>query len=149
MKTLRASFEIGPGQLNWFLGTQQINEALQAKSIEALDMAAAAVLQRLRVSFQAEQGPDGTPWKPSKSGARRKAQGLGQTMFKTGNLFHSIQLFRVGENERAIGTDVEYGRKHQFGKGDMFRPFLGLTDEHRSLVESIFVKKLKTLGAIK
>lgn len=145
-KSIRASFEFGPGELNWFLGTQKLQAQLEAKAIEALDMGAAAVLQRIRTNYQAERGPDGTPWVPSKAGKRRKAKGTGQTLFDTGNLFHSIQLYRPADNERAIGTDVEYAPRHQLGKGDMYRPFLGLTDEDRLLVESIFTKKLKTIG---
>lgn len=117
-------------------------ESLKAQAERALDEAAAAIYNRLRTGFLAEQDPWGKPWIPSKAGAERKALKLGQTLFATGRLFRSIQVYK-SEGERQIGTDVSYAPKHNFGQeGNLQRVFLALTDEHIELAQAIFNLRL-------
>lgn len=109
-----------------------------------LDQAAALQLNRIRTRFLAEEDPDGQPWVPSVSGAKRKAAGDGMTLFDTGNLFRSIHAFSNSPEERAIGTDVEYGRIHQFGlEGNVARPFLGFSPEDVNLIELLVTRRIQ------
>ena len=116
-----------------------------------LDQAASNALHRIQYRFLHEQrGAHGEVWKQSDAAKRRlsgkdkKLKG-GDTLFRYGDLFRSIQVFEDGdEASRSIGTDLTSGRRkgdkpgllyglfHQFGKGDMYRPFLGLNQEDKS-----------------
>lgn len=60
--------------------------------------------------FQAERGPDGTPWKPSRR-ARREG---GRTLTDTGRLRASI-THRATRTTLEVGTNVVYAAIHQFG----------------------------------
>ncbi len=111
-----------------------------------LDKAGASLLHRIRTRFLAELDPDNVPWIPSKAGLRRRARGSTGTLFKTGNLFHSIQLHTVGDLERKISTDVWYARHHQDGTGGhLMRKFLGFNDEDQTVFTAIVQNELVTL----
>ena len=60
--------------------------------------------------FEAERGPNGRAWKPSK---RARKQG-GKTLSDTGRLCASITR-RASRREVAVGTNVLYAAIHQFG----------------------------------
>ena len=111
----------------------------------ALDQSAASILSALRKTFLEEKSPDGTPWVPSKAGEDRKASGRGGgTLFDTGRLFQSIQLYTTGPNERLIGTDVPYADKLQLGiYGGVPRVIIELTSDHIELARKIFLFQLK------
>lgn len=110
----------------------------------ALDKSAAAILNRLRASFLAETTPSGEKWVQSFSAMRRRKKGGTGTLFDTGRLFRSIQLFKSEKGLRVIGTDVPYGVKHQEGlEGMVKRVFMDLTDDHLTLATAIFVNELK------
>lgn len=110
--------------------------------VEILDEAEAILLNRTRGRFLAEVDPDGVAWRPSYAGMRRRARGGTGTLFDTGRLFHSIQAYRVGANERDIGTDVPYGRKHQLGIGVVQRRFLGISQEDLSIITARVVQRV-------
>lgn len=97
--------------------------ALDQKAL--LDQSAALLLNRIRTRFHAQVGADGVKWKPS----HRSIRDNDATLFDTGDLFHSIQLGLGTDEERTIGTDVWYGKHHQFGEGDMYRPFLDFNED--------------------
>jgi phage virion morphogenesis protein len=145
---IRFALEIDPvflgGETPQFRGLDgDLNELFKKE----MDQSAAAILNRLRTTFLAEQDPTGAAWIPSRSGnARRKKGGTG-TLFDSGRLFNSIQLSRQSDaSERAIGTDVPYARKHQFGTDGMVkREFIAITPEHEELVTSIFMYKVQEL----
>jgi phage gpG-like protein len=88
---------------------------------ELLDSIGALWLSRLRKTFIEGKAPDGTPWVESAAARRRAAAGLTakKTLFDTGKLYHSIQLFRIGPSKRRIATDVTYAGKHQYGQDGM------------------------------
>lgn len=114
---------------------------------DAMDQSAAAILNRLRTTFLAEQDPYENPWIPSgPSFARRKKGGTG-TLFDTGRLFRSIQLSKLPDmSERGIYTDVSYAVKHQFGlEGMKVREILAFTPDHENTMTSIFQKKVEEL----
>lgn len=114
-----------------------------------LDQSAAAILNRLRTTYLAEQDPTGAGWAPSPTANKRKAAGGSGLLFKTGRLYRSIQLVRAdsGADERVIRTDVPYAGFHQFGTKRMpKREFLTVTPEHEKLAESIFLNKLNQLA---
>lgn len=102
------------------------------------DECAAVLLNRIRTRFLSERDPDGKPWVPSLAGTLRKRGREGGTLFDTGRLFRSIQLYSEGRGRRAIGTDVPYGPFLQYSKRTP-RVFLGIgeDDEHaiRQVIE--------------
>lgn len=122
-----------------------IGPALDVKSKEALDQAASAVFNQLRTGFLAEHDPWGNPWVPSIAGLRRKAKGTGQTLFDTGDLFRSLQLYVDNDYQRRIGTDVDYAPYLQLGqgRGNIPRVFVELTEAHVELIASIFQQKVQ------
>lgn len=63
-----------------------------------------------RLRFKAQQGPDGQPWKPS----LRARLGKGKTLVQTARLRNSIRS-RADEKGFAVGTNVIYAARHQFG----------------------------------
>lgn len=109
----------------------------------ALDELAAAALQNIRVNFLIERDPEGNPWIPSKAGTLRKLNRKGRTLFDTGRLFHSIQLFDSGPGERHIGTDVSYAGFLQGGTKFMpARPFIGFPKLFEETAVNLFEKRV-------
>lgn len=127
------------------------DEALNERDI--LDEAGAALFNRIRTDFLNEIDPDGNPWVPSKAGLARRAHGGTGTLFDTGRLFHSLQLYATGDDERAIGTNVEYAQKLQQGGWFPFdnpklapqppRVFLGFGEEDSLIVERIVQTRIQ------
>jgi phage gpG-like protein len=108
-----------------------------------LDKAAAVLLNRQRTRYRDQIDPNLVPWIPSKASLRRRLLGGTGTLWKTGRLFHSIQLHRVGENDRAISTDVPYARFHQTGQGVTMRMFLGFNADDQSMFERVVNNEVK------
>lgn len=109
-----------------------------------LDEAEAILLNRTRTRFLAETDPDGVAWEPSGAGLARRAKGGTGTLFDTGTLFHSIQAYATGPNERAIGTDVPYGPKHQYGDGELpARVFLGFSKDDLTVMERLVMLRVQ------
>src|SRR6266566_9423667 len=78
--------------------------------------AGAVLLNRIRTRFLHQQDPDGATWPPSHAAIHRAEIGKdGGTLYDTGNLFRSIQLYKEGTGEIGIGTDIPYGIIHQEG----------------------------------
>jgi len=109
-----------------------------------LDEAAALMYARNRARFLQQVDPDNVAWLPSKASLIRARRGRGGgTLYNTGKLFNSIQLYRVGEDSRAIGTDVPYGRFNQIGTIKIqARQFLGFGVEDIKLAHSLVLKRL-------
>ena len=126
---------------------QGLDGDLNAVFKDEMDQSAAAILNRLRTTFLAEQDPTGAAWVPSASGIARRRKGGSGTLFNSGRLFRSIQLSRLPDiSERAIGTDVPYAATHQYGTQRIAkREFLSITPEHESLVTAIFTSKIQRL----
>lgn len=115
----------------------KLEKALDAEDI--LDEAEALFLNRTRARFMAQVDPDGDPWTPlSPKYAKRKLAkwGAGGILFASGSMFHSIQAFESGPNERSIATDDPKAHFHQYGTSKMpRRVFLGFGDEDLYLAE--------------
>lgn len=110
---------------------------------QILDEAGALLLSRIRQRFLAEVDPNGKPWFPSNAAIWRKKRGYGGgTLFDTGRLFHSIQLHKVGD-DREISTDVPYAPDHNFGIGQVLRPFMGYSAEDVDLMERLIVLRIQ------
>jgi len=111
---------------------------------DLLDESSAVLLNHIRDRFLRGIDPDGTEWPVSKAAMSRAASGRGGgTLYDTGKLFHSIQLFQHGENERGIGTDVPYGIKHNLGlEGMPRRTFLGFSGEDVQTVQEIIERRV-------
>lgn len=111
---------------------------------EILDEAEALLLNRIRTRFLAETDPDGNKWPESKAAKKRRAAGGTGTLFDTGTLFHSLQAYVKGLDERAIGTDVPYAPFLQEGTGKMPpRVFLGFGEEDMTLVERLVLLRIE------
>lgn len=111
---------------------------------EILDEAEALLLNRIRTRFLAETDHDGNKWPESKAAKKRRAAGGPGTLFATGTLFHSLQAYIKGLDERAIGTDVPYAPFLQEGTGKMpSRVFLGFGEEDMTLVERLVLLRIE------
>jgi len=117
--------------------------------VKILDEGAAVIYNRIRSRFLIQQAPDGTTWPVSQAALRRARSGRGGgTLFDTGRLFRSIQLYADGPTSRAIGTNVTspqgfpYAEKHQFGIGFPQRQFLGLASEDLDLMTRVIVRRI-------
>lgn len=118
---------------------KNLEEQLDIKG--GVEQAGAILLNRIRTRYLAEEGPDG-PWIPSYSGIRRRSRGGTGTLFDTGRLFRSIQLYKNGM-ESTIGTDVDYAPDHQYGlKGNPVRVFLGFSEEDTNIAASLILKRI-------
>jgi len=120
----------------------------------------AALLNRIRTRFLAEQDPDGGTWIPSVRGEIRKAGGRtfrtiggvrkgftgGGTLFETGALFQSIQLSEASSGEVGIGTDIPYASGLQKGEeGQPARVFLGFGGDDVKFAESVVAARIEEI----
>lgn len=124
-----------------------LTDALDTTKI--LDEGAAVIYNRMRARFLMEQAPDGTKWPPSQAALRRARSGRGGgTLFDTGKLFRSIQLYAESATSRSIGTNVSsttgfpYAEKHQFGIGFPQRQFLGFANEDLDLMTQVIIRRI-------
>lgn len=133
---------------------KRLNKLSNFDKQDALDQIQAVALNKIRTRFRKEQDPDEKKWPPSAAALIRKAGGYtfsngkrvtgGGTLFATGKLFHSIQASREDDDTRAVGTDVGYGRVHQFGLlGQEQRRFIGVNSEDERLFVRIVEKKIE------
>lgn len=133
-----------------FEGQPRVNQLIQAISgaldpTEILDEATASVLYKTRRRFLDQMSPDGVPWIPSQAALDRAKSGRGGgTLFESGRMFHSIQLFASDEFSRTIGTDVPYAKFHQFGTVHLpIREFLGFGDDDITDVTKIVIMRVQ------
>lgn len=113
-------------------------KALMASIGEAL---VSSTLKR----FDAEEGPDGKPWQPSK----RAAAESGKTLTNTARLRKSID-YAATASMVMVGSNVVYARIHQMGgkagKGHKLtvpaRPYLGVSKEDMEEVKAILAEFL-------
>lgn len=121
--------------------TSDLNNFKLNLDLEAvLDEASAFLVSRILTRFLAETGPDGVPWIPSKAGMARRLVGGTGTLFDTGKLFRSIQIYKDRAGQRRIATDVPYGERLQLGGGPFNMPprtFLGFSKDDESMVKQI------------
>ncbi len=132
-------------ELEGILGS--VEEQLDAALKEGVLKSNALLLNRIRTRFLQTKSPDGIFWEPSFAAFSRSMMGRGgDTLFDTGNLFNSIQLFSVSPYEGAIGTDIPYAAIHNLGLGKMpQREFLGFGIEDNRLAVAVFLKEIKTV----
>jgi phage gpG-like protein len=135
------------GQPGLIAAMKGMKEALDTRKI--LDEGAATIYNRIRSRFLIEQAPDGSKWPPSKAALRRARTGRGGgTLFDTGKMFRSIQLFADSATTRSIGTDVTspkgffYPEVHQFGIGFPQRQFLGFADDDLDVMKRVIMFRL-------
>ena len=127
--TLRVSrlAQLAPDQLLTVLGNQVRSQTLR--------------------HFEQETGPAGKWAGLRPSTVRRKRGGQRQILSDTGRLRGSISAV-IGAHEVEVGTNVFYGKFHQYGTRKMVaRPFLGLTDGDSDELErtvDAFIRSLIT-----
>jgi phage gpG-like protein len=116
-----------------------------------LDEGAAVIFNRIRIRYLQEVDPQGEPWPRSMAAILRERRGIGGgTLYSSGKLFHSLQLYAESENSRAIGTNVTsdkgfpYPIVHQFGLGGQIRrQFLGFGDEDRTYMSDLVLQRIQ------
>lgn len=113
--------------------------------VEILDEAAALLLARIRTRFLTAVGPDEKPWVPSFAAQIRSKTGRGGgTLYDTGRLFTSIQVFSDTSVSRKIGTDVPYAGYHQFGTENLpARPFIGVSNSDTQLMNKLIENRIR------
>jgi len=93
--------------------------------------------------FGKESDPDGRKWKPLSPGYKRIKDMLrpGRPILEfDGKLKGSLKVVIEGD-QVSVGTDVEYGVKHQRGFGKMpARPFLGINETDTEEILGIVTK---------
>jgi len=126
---------------------KSLDAAMDTRQI--LDQGAAILFNRIRTRFLQEIDPEGVKWPPSKAALWRHAHDKGGgTLFDTGKLFHSLQLFAESPTSRSIGTNATsdkgfpYPIVHQFGLGQVRREFLGFGDADVKLMSEFVVKRI-------
>ncbi|QZI85666.1 tail completion protein [Stenotrophomonas phage Summit] len=132
------------------INDKQIDEALELISsavdpVTLVDEAAAILLSRIRRRYLDQTAPDGSKWIPSYAAQLRAKTGRGGgTLYDTGRLFNSIQLYADTDTSRLIGTDVPYGKIHNEGIGKApKRQFLGANEEDTDLMVKLVVNRIK------
>lgn len=109
-----------------------------------LDESAATIFARIRTHFLQQVDPAGLPWLPSMAALKRQQRGGGGgTLYDTGTLFKSLQLFAPDDHTRAIGTDVPYGKFHEFGTVTLpQRMFLGFGPDDIETVQQVALRRI-------
>jgi len=107
---------------------------------DVLDQSAAILLSHILQRFNQGVDTDGTPWaalNPKYAKQKEKKWGTVGILFASGALRHSIQIFPVDDESRAIGTDIPYAPFHQYGTIKMpKREFFGISDEDSVSIET-------------
>jgi phage gpG-like protein len=121
---------------------------LEEVSEAAVTEGSAVLLDRLRKRFLRQVSPDEVPWEPSFAAFRRsfgigrngrKVRAGGGTLFDTGTLFNSIQLYSVSPLEMSIATDVFYAPYHNEGTKTLpKREFMGFSEEDADTSVRVF-----------
>lgn len=97
--------------------------------VEIADLIATSLIGRVRKRFLTQTNPDGSSWAMTAAARKRMAGGRtyakggkfapggyktgGNILFASGNLFHSIQLVKIGVGKYSIRTDVPYAKYWQ------------------------------------
>ena len=111
-----------------------------------LDEAAAILLNRIRTRFLEQVDADGNPWPVSAASRIRNSTpgGGGGTLFDTGALFNSLQVFTNEPGVRGLGTDIPYAPQHQFGENGLpERNFLGFNDDDGLIIERLIADRIE------
>lgn len=110
---------------------------------DLLDESAAVLLNHIRTRFIQQIDSSGQAWIPSKASTLRASGRGGGTLFDTGRLFHSLQAFTRGEFSRAIGSDVPYGKFHNYGTVRLpRREFLAFGQQDVKVVQDILIRRI-------
>lgn len=117
----------------------------------AVTEASALILNRVRTRYLDQTSPQGVKWEPSLAAALRASSGRGGgTLFDTGTLFNSIQLYSISPLERGIGTDVPYAGYSNDGTSRLPpRQFMGFGPEDEDLSWAVLLKKIDEAIAAK
>lgn len=120
------------------------------------DIASTILISRVRRRYMKQLNPDGSKWPVSKAakwrgrgeltwadGGKYAPKGWktgGFTLFSSGNLFHSIQLVKVGPGVRAVVSDVEYAKEYMA----LPRIIIGVNDNDLALVVNAIAVRIRS-----
>lgn len=109
------------------LAVMRINEFADFNRRALLAALAETVRKQTIRRFATKTAPDGSKWAPLKPSSVRGRRTPSDILVDTGRLRNSIAS-KVYGNTAEIGTNVFYGKFHQFGTRKMVaRPFLGIS----------------------
>ena len=118
------------------------------------------LINSTRERFNDHQAPDGSPWADLKDSTKaRKPRNKDKILTRDGDLRREIS-YRLGPDHVDVGSSRIYAGTHQFGAdrgsygnaangqpipwGDIpARPFLGVSDDDRDMIEEVFVDHLR------
>lgn len=121
---------------------QALSDGLDTQRI--LDEGSAIIFNNIRTRFLAQTDPRGQQWPVSGAALWREAHGIGGgTLYDSGRLFRSLQLYSESPDSRAIGTDVPYAEFHQWGTIHLpQRQFLGASDEDVRTFQALAILRI-------
>ncbi len=113
----------------------------------ALTVCALLIQNDTRERFRRFEDPDGRKWAPLKHKPKiPKGRTVDQPLWATGRLVASTaagapdHVEQLSRNQLVYGTNVQYGKYHQFGTKHMVaRPFLGVGDDLREKIEDVLI----------
>ena len=86
-----------------------------------------ALLNSTRERFEGQIAPDGSAWAALSPNTKKK-KNQDKILILDGYLFGTLN-YQATPEELLIGTPLEYGATHQFGRDNIpARPFLGISD---------------------
>lgn len=112
------------------------------------------LIAQVRKRFLTQTNPDGSKWPMTKAAKTRLSGGYtyakggpfapggmktgGNILFSSGNLFHSIQLVRVGKGSYSIRTDVPYAHHYMNDKWTI----IGTTGKEIDSISEVIMSRL-------
>lgn len=144
----------GEGFTGYHKKLESLTKALDTAVLA--DVVSTIMISRVRRRFLKQENPDGTTWPESKHAEIRLAGGYtyakggrfapggkktgGNTLFASGNLFHSIRLSSMvgSKGSRAIMTDVPYAAKYMKTP----RIIIGVNEKDLQLMSKAILKRL-------
>jgi phage gpG-like protein len=133
-------------------GQQQLEHKLSALTAALdvqtlLDQSASLLLHNIMFRFLRAVDTQGQAFAPisvAREKVKEKLYGDKSTpLYASGKLFRSLQVFQVGADSRGIGTDVPYGKFHQFGTIKLpIREFLGFSTSDVQVVQDLLISRV-------
>ena len=125
------------------------------KVSDLADIVSTIMIGRVGKRFMRQENPDGTNWPVSRSAKIRMAGGhtyaeggryapggmktAGNTLFSSGNLFHSIQLNRLPGGKRVISSNVYYASDYMSAP----RIIIGINKEDVRLMSLALLARMR------
>jgi len=129
-------------------GQKQISQALNRLLKQGSDLKPALtvigehLLESTQERMKQEQAPDGTTWDPLSINTilNKDLTGQSDSILRGYGTLADTLNYQIGANQMMLGTPLEYGASHQFGRDEAnipARPFLGFSENDESEILDI------------